>query len=51
MSVGATFWIVAFALAAGCFFTVAAVVSVKGLRDLRDLLRDKQTSHDPLRKQ
>jgi uncharacterized membrane protein len=32
-------WMVIFALSAACFFVVAAVVSVVGLRDVKDLLR------------
>ena len=40
MNGGALFWIIIFALATTCFFVVAAVVTVKGSSDLKDLLRD-----------
>ena len=39
MNKGTLFWMIVFAASAFCFFTVAAVVSVKGLQDLKDLLR------------
>jgi uncharacterized membrane protein len=39
MTTGAIVWMVIFALSAACFFGVAAVVSVLGVRDVKDLLR------------
>ena len=39
MSAGAIAWMAVFALAAACFFIVASVVSVLGIRDVKDLLR------------
>jgi hypothetical protein len=39
MNTGTLIWMVIFAAGALCFFAVAAVVSVKGFGDLRDLLR------------
>jgi hypothetical protein len=39
MNTGTLVWMVIFAASALCFFVVAAVVSVKGLGDLRELLR------------
>jgi hypothetical protein len=38
MNSGALVWIVLFALAAICFFIIAAIVAVKGTSDLKDLL-------------
>jgi len=35
----ATFWLMVFGLSAMMFFTIAAVAAVRGLFDLRDLLR------------
>jgi hypothetical protein len=39
MKTGAVIWMVIFVVSAACFFGVAAVVSVLGVRDVRDLLR------------
>lgn len=39
MTTGAIVWMVIFGLSAACFFGVAAVVAVLGVRDLKDLLR------------
>jgi hypothetical protein len=39
MNTGTLVWMVIFAAAALCFFAVAAVVSVKGFGDLKELLR------------
>jgi hypothetical protein len=39
MNKGTLFWMIVFATFAFCFFTVAAIVSVKGFKDLKDLLR------------
>lgn len=39
MTAGAMVWFVIFGMAALCFFGVAAVVSVLGIRDVKDLLR------------
>jgi len=36
-------WIVVFALACLLFFGTAAVITVKGTRDLKDLLRKTET--------
>jgi hypothetical protein len=41
MNTGAILWIIIFAIAAAVFFIVAAVVSVRGVSDLKDLLRSK----------
>jgi hypothetical protein len=38
MTPGAIFWVVLFAVAAGLFFGIALVVSIRGLGDLRNLL-------------
>jgi hypothetical protein len=45
MSGGVLFWMIVFALSTVCFFVVAAVVTVKGSHDLKDLLRDPQRTH------
>jgi hypothetical protein len=39
MNNGTLFWILVFAVSALIFFAVAAVVAIKGVSDLRDLLR------------
>lgn len=39
-------WIVVFALAAILFFGTAAVITVLGMRDLRDLLRNSGAKKD-----
>lgn len=39
MHTGAMIWFVIFALAAALFFCVAAVVTVKGWKDLQELLQ------------
>ena len=39
MTTGAVIWMVIFVVSAAGFFGVAAVVSVLGVRDVRDLLR------------
>jgi hypothetical protein len=39
VTAGAIAWLVVFGLSAACFFAVAAVVSVLGVRDIKDLLR------------
>jgi hypothetical protein len=39
MTTGAVVWMVIFVVSAAAFFGVAAVVSVLGVRDVRDLLR------------
>jgi hypothetical protein len=38
MTTGALFWLILFAIAGTVFFVIALVVSIRGLRDLRDLL-------------
>jgi len=42
MNTGALLWIITFAIAAAVFFIVAAIVSVRGVSDLKDLLRSKE---------
>jgi hypothetical protein len=42
MNTGALLWIIIFAVAAAVFFIVAAVVSIRGVSDLKDLLRSKR---------
>ena len=39
MTTGALIWMVILTVSAACFFGVAAVVSVLGVRDVKDLLR------------
>jgi hypothetical protein len=39
MNFGSLFWIAAFAVAALLFFGVAGVITVVGVRDLKELLR------------
>jgi hypothetical protein len=39
MTSGGLFWLVLFGLAALLFFGIALVVSIRGVKDLRDLLR------------
>ena len=39
MNTGALVWLIIFAASALCFFAVAAVVTVKGFGDLKELLR------------
>lgn len=48
MNVGIIIWLLVFALSAAVFFIVAAVVAVKGLGDLRTLLRHSKRSDGPL---
>jgi hypothetical protein len=43
MTPGAIFWVVLFAAAAGLFFGIALVVSIRGLGDLRHLLSTSKT--------
>lgn len=38
MNTGTLIWLIIFAISATVFFIVAAIVSVKGVGDLRDLL-------------
>ena len=38
MNTGTLVWMIVFAASALCFFVVAAVVSVRGLGDLKELL-------------
>jgi hypothetical protein len=40
MTTGAIAWLVVGAISAAVFFGIAAVVTVLGIRDLRELLRD-----------
>ena len=42
MNTGALLWIIIFAISAAVFFIVAAIVSVRGVSDLKDLLRSKR---------
>ncbi|MDQ3750579.1 MAG: hypothetical protein M3367_16415 [Acidobacteriota bacterium] len=42
MNSGVIIWLIIFALSAACFFVVAAIVTVKGLADLRALLRHSE---------
>jgi hypothetical protein len=44
MDKGVLIWLIIFALSAAVFFLVAAVVTVKGLGDLRTLLRHSRKS-------
>jgi hypothetical protein len=47
MTAGAQFWFFLFAVAALLFFGIALVVTIRGARDLRDLLRSSEhSSHD-----
>ena len=47
MNTGTVVWMIIFAVSALCFFVVAAVVSVRGLADLKELLRlTKSAGHD-----
>lgn len=39
MTTGSLIWLIIFAISVAVFFTVAAIISVKGFSDLRDLLR------------
>ncbi len=39
MTPGALFWFIVFALSAALFFGIALVVTLRGLGDLRDLLK------------
>jgi hypothetical protein len=39
MRTGTLVWMIIFAISAATFFVVAAIVTIKGLGDLRDLLR------------
>ena len=42
MTTGALLWMIAFAISGAIFFIVAAVVSVRGVSDLKDLLRSNR---------
>jgi len=44
MTAGALFWLVTFGICGGLFFGIALVVTVRGVGDLRDLLKPSQ--HD-----
>ncbi len=48
MNFGVVVWLLIFALSAAIFFIVAAVVAVKGLGDLRTLLRHSKRNDGPL---
>ncbi|MCA1603247.1 MAG: hypothetical protein LC776_16960 [Acidobacteria bacterium] len=39
MKTGTLLWMIIFAISAAAFFIVAAIVTIKGFADLRDLLR------------
>lgn len=39
MTAGALFWLLLFGIAALVFFGIAAVVTIRGVGDLRDLLK------------
>jgi hypothetical protein len=39
MNTGTLIWLIIFAISAATFFIVAGIVTIKGLSDLRDLLR------------
>ena len=39
MKTGALVWLIIFAISAATFFIIAAIVTVKGFSDLKDLLR------------
>ena len=39
MKTGALLWSIIFAISAAVFFIVAGIVAIKGVSDLRDLLR------------
>ena len=41
MTSGAIFWLITLAISALLFFGVAAVVTVRGLKELRELLGEK----------
>ncbi len=47
MNKGVIFWLIIFALSAICFFVIAAIVTVKGLADLRALLRHSEREDKP----
>ena len=42
MRTGTLVWLIIFAVSAATFFIVAAVVTAKGIGDLRDLLRPRK---------
>ncbi len=42
MNTGALLWLIIFAVSATVFFIVAAIVGVRGVSDLKDLLRSKR---------
>lgn len=46
MSTGVLVWLIIFGIAAALFFVIAAVVGVKGVGDLRDLLRGARRNGD-----
>ena len=47
MNNGVTIWLIIFGLSAAAFFIIAFIVSVKGLDDLRDLLRHSSQRDEP----
>lgn len=47
MNNGVSVWLVIFALSATGFFIIALIVSVKGLADLRTLLRHSERRDKP----
>ena len=47
MNSGVIIWLIVFVLSAAVFFLIAGVVTVKGLGDLRVLLRHSRQSERP----
>lgn len=45
MNTGTFVWLIIFAISAAVFFIVAGIVTIKGLGDLRDLLRAPDERH------
>jgi hypothetical protein len=46
MTTGATFWLILGGCGAVVFFGIALVVSIRGVGDLRDLLRSTGKQHE-----
>jgi hypothetical protein len=47
MTAGALFWFIVCAISALLFFVIAAVVTVRGIGELRDLLRGTRRKREP----
>ncbi|HTY38557.1 MAG TPA: hypothetical protein VMH23_15670 [Bacteroidota bacterium] len=47
MTTGSVLWLILFSLAALLFFGIALVVAIRGVSDVRDLLRSPEDEEEP----